>query len=212
MYKQHQIWKPTLWHWIIYHFYSSGIIWCEVIHVESLSSIPDVSQYPYESLRSGRSGNHRKSLEVLTFYFHASFLVRTSNKSTARGTNACHFLGICDYCCFHQDGGTVHTWHHDQGQKLAEEQVRGKSSAAWPSNRGGPGVRTCPPWPSGSEAWPWQSSKEDPPPGLENWPLSGPVSPRRSILRSELPPSRPQPLIPGASGRREPQVRCKLNA
>ena len=47
---------------------------------------------------------------------------------------------------------------------------------------------------------------------LENWPLSGPVSPRRSILRSELPPSRPQPLTPGANGRRAPQVRCKLNA
>ena len=29
-------------------------------------------------------------------------------------------------------------------------------------------------------------------PWLENWALSGPVSPRRSILRSELPPSRPR--------------------
>ena len=46
---------------------------------------------------------------------------------------------------------------------------------------------------------PWIFTTHQPlQPGLENWPLSGPVSPSRSILRSELPPSRPQPLIPGA--------------
>ena len=46
----------------------------------------------------------------------------------------------------------------------------------------------------------------------QRWKTDSFLVPLRSILRCELPPSRPQPLIPGASGRCAPQVRCKLIA
>ena len=78
----------------------------QILMLESLSSIPDISQYPHDSLWSG---NHRKSLEVLTFNFHVKTHVKTSNKSTARGTNARHFLRICGLCCFQQEGATLDT-------------------------------------------------------------------------------------------------------
>ena len=77
-----------------------------VIQGESLSSNPDVGRFCPDSLRSG---NHRKSLEVLAFNLHEKAHVKTSNKSTARGTNARHFLGTCGSCWFQQDGATVYT-------------------------------------------------------------------------------------------------------
>ena len=60
----HQFRKPTLWHLIICYFHSSGTICRRDIQAESSSSNPDVSRFPPDSLRSG---NHRKSLEVLVF-------------------------------------------------------------------------------------------------------------------------------------------------
>ena len=45
---------------------------------------------------------------------------------------------------------------------------------------------------------------------LENWPLSGLVSPWRSIFRSELPPSRPQPLIPERAAAAHPRWDANL--
>ena len=98
--------KPTLWHLIICYFHSSGMICRKVIQTESSSSNPDVGRVSPTSLRSG---NHRKSLEVLVLNLHVKAHVKTSNKSTARGTNAPHFLGICGSCWFQQDGATVHT-------------------------------------------------------------------------------------------------------
>ena len=65
-------------------------------------------------------------------------------------TSQGHFLGICGYCWFQQDG---------QGQRLAgakgwfKSRFGGKSSASWPSTRGRPGVRTCPPPPP--DFWFW---------------------------------------------------------
>ena len=76
------------------------------IQGESSSSNLDVSRFSLDSLRSG---NHRKSLEVLAFNLHVKAHVKTSNKSTARCTNARHCLGICSSCCFQQDGAAVHT-------------------------------------------------------------------------------------------------------
>ena len=63
----------------------------------------------YSSSQVSRSGNHRKSLEVLAFNLHVKAHVKTSNKSTARDTNARHFLGICGSCWFQQDSATVYT-------------------------------------------------------------------------------------------------------
>ena len=77
-----------------------------VIQGESSSSNPDIGRFCPDSLRSD---NHRKSLEVLAFNLHVKAHVKTSNKSTARGTNARHFLGTCGSCWFQQDGATVHT-------------------------------------------------------------------------------------------------------
>ena len=102
----HQFRKPTLWHLIICYFHSSGMICRRVIQGESSSSNPDVGRFCPDSLRSG---NHRKSLEVLAFNLHVKAHVKTSNKSTARGTNARHFLGTCGSWWFQQDGATVHT-------------------------------------------------------------------------------------------------------
>ena len=47
-------------------------------------------------------------------------------------------------------------------------------------------------------------------PALENWPLSGPVSPWRSILHSELPPSRPQPYSPERAADEHPRWETNL--
>ena len=77
-----------------------------VIQGESSSSNPDVGRFCPDSLRSG---NHRKSLEVLAFNLHAEAHVKTSNESTVRGTNARRFLGTCGSCWFQQDGATAHT-------------------------------------------------------------------------------------------------------
>ena len=80
------------------------------IQGESSSSKHDVSRFSPDSLRSG---NHRKSLEVLAFNLRVKAHVKTSNKGTARCTNArhcpSHCLGICSSCWFQQDGATVHT-------------------------------------------------------------------------------------------------------
>ena len=133
----HQFQKPTLWHLIICYFHSSGMICRRVIQGESSSSNPDVGRFCPDSLRSG---NHRKSLEVLAFNLHVKAHVKTSNKSTARGTNACHFLGTWGSCWFQQNGATVHT------------TIRARS---WLKSRFGgshqlpdqaPVVRICPPW------------------------------------------------------------------
>ena len=82
------------------------MIFRRVIQGESSSSNPDVGRFCPDSLRSG---NHRKSLEVLAFNLHVKAHVKTSNKSTARGTTARHCLGTCGSCWFQQDGATVHT-------------------------------------------------------------------------------------------------------
>ena len=50
-----------------------------------------------------------KSFEVLAFNLHVRAHVKIPNKSTARDTNARHFLRICGCCWFQQDGATVHT-------------------------------------------------------------------------------------------------------
>ena len=76
------------------------------IQAESSSSNPDVNRFPPDSLRSG---NHRKSLEVLAFNLHVRAHVKTSNRSTARCINARHYLGICSSFWFQQDGATVRT-------------------------------------------------------------------------------------------------------
>ena len=136
----HQFQKPTLWHLIICYFHSSGMICRRDIQAESSSSNPDVSRFPPDSLRSG---NHRKSLEVLAFNLHVKVHVKTSNKSTARCTNARHCLGVCNSCWFQQDGVTVHTTI--RARSRPKSRFGEKSSAAWPSTRGRPGVRTCPP-------------------------------------------------------------------
>ena len=132
--------KPTLWHLIICYFHSSGMICRKVIQTESSSSNPDVGRFSPASLRSG---NHRKSLEVLVLNLHVKAHVKTSNKSTVRGTNAPHFLGICGSCWFQQDGATVHTTIRARNW-LKRRFGGGKASAAWPSTRGR--VRTRPPW------------------------------------------------------------------
>ena len=72
-------------------------------------------KFEFESRRrpispdSLRSGNHRKSLEVLEFNLHVKAHVKTSIKSTARGTNARRFLGTCGSCWFQQYSATVYT-------------------------------------------------------------------------------------------------------
>ena len=72
-------------------------------------------KFEFESRRrpispdSLRSGNYRKSLEVLEFNLHVKAHVKTSIKSTARGTNARRFLGTCGSCWFQQYSATVYT-------------------------------------------------------------------------------------------------------
>ena len=53
------------------------MIFRRVIQGESSSSNPDVGRFCPDSLRSG---NHRKSLEVLAFNLHVKAHVKTSNK------------------------------------------------------------------------------------------------------------------------------------
>ena len=127
------------------------MIYRRVIQGESSSSNPDVGRFSPDSLRSG---NHRKSLEVLAFNLHVKAHVKTSIKSTARGTNAPHFSW--NMWLLLVPARRCHSVHHDQGQKLAKDQVRGKSSAAWPDQApvaGLSGVRTCPPW-----TWFWSDA------------------------------------------------------
>ena len=102
----HQFRKPTLWHLIICYFHSYGMICRRVIQGETSSSNPDVGRFSPDSLRSG---NHRKSLEILAFNLYVKAHVKTSIKSTARGTNAQRFLGTCGCCWFQQDDATVYT-------------------------------------------------------------------------------------------------------
>ena len=154
----HQFRKPTLWHLIICYFHSSVMICRRVIQAESSSSNPDLGRFSPDYLRSG---NHRKSLEVLAFNLHVKAHVKTSNKSTARGTSARHFLGICGSCWFQQDSATVHTTI--RARSWLKIRFGGKVISPLTSTRGRPWVRTCPPG-HGSGAWLWQSSKQDPPP------------------------------------------------
>ena len=72
-----------------------------VIQAESSSSNPDGGPILYALVT--------KSFEVLAFNLHVRAHVKIPNKSTARDTNARHFLRICGCCWFQQDGATVHT-------------------------------------------------------------------------------------------------------
>ena len=55
-----------------------------------------------------------------------------------------------------------------------------------------------------------QKRRPDVDPGLENWPLPGPVSPRRSILRSELPRPGLSPLSPERAAAAHPRWDANL--
>ena len=136
----HQFRKPTLWHLIICYFHSSGTICRRDIQAESSSSNPDVSRFPPDSLRSG---NHRKSLEVLVFIctwrltwkLRIKVLLDTQMHATA-----------LEYVALAGSSKTVPQCAPRSGPEAGQRAGWGKSSAAWPSTRGRPGVRTCPPW------------------------------------------------------------------
>ena len=154
VYKQHQIWKPTLP--MTFDNLSFLLVWdnlCKIIHSESLSSISDVSQYPPPPIIYGpvTIENRLKCWRLISMW---RLTWKLRNNSTTRRTNARHFLGICVSCWFQQDGVAVYTT--TRARSWLKSRFGGKSSAAWPRTSGRPGVRTCPPTRiSGPGAWQW---------------------------------------------------------